>query len=613
MDSVSIMRGSELFWEIKLLNDSQQSKTIMGDNVVNIHFLNSNYIKFAILDYCMIFGERYLLKELPVVKKTASNYFEYNLKLMAEGHNLGNAQYLFLGTDNSLKESEFYLMGNASTFVDLMIANISRVDTGWVKGEVIATDYKNLSFKNESCYDVLVRLAQEFDTEFLIEGKTIHLAKRSRDTGYTYQVGYNLGLKEITRVNIDSTKIVTRLYAYGAEKNLPVGYLPLGSRRLHLPPAFVSTNPCLVSDLTWTYTPVGRLIGVYDLTIEWSRPLSSDVTSVEVRWGIGFTQSLTVSPDGPATIFRVFLGLVFKVISHGGACEAQETPEFTALVNQPVPQLPSTERVYIQKNVSLYGLIEGTIDFDDIYPHRTGTVTGVDASDPFKFVDAGIDFDLNAFRLPGLTAQVTFLTGQLSGYTLDISTYDDSTKTIVVLKNKNETLLEIPGPVFKPAIGDQYVITNIQLPDSYIQAAQAMLLEAAQKYLDTYSQPQYTIQAVMDTKFMKNYVRQVFIGDTVWIKDDQMELDRKIRITQVIRNLVEEYQFQITLTDVLPELKVASITNRIGKNARNTQVLSKFTFSRDVNNGYLILPSAPPGSFVQVVVDSVTGRIYRSP
>jgi len=612
------MRGADVFWEVKLSNDSQQAKTIMGDNVLSIHFLNPNYISFAILDYCTVFGERYKLRELPVVKKTGSNHFEYTLKMMAEGHDLANAQYLFLGPDNLLKESEFSLTGNADTFVDLIISNISRIDTGWIKGEVIATDYKNLSFKNESCYDALVRLAEEFDTEFRIEGKTIHLAKRSNDTGYTYQVGYNLGLKEINRVNIDSTKIVTRLYAYGSEKNLPTDYQPLGSRRLHLPPAIVTLNSCLPSDITWTFETSGRsgVFGFYDLRIEWTAPDDPDVTSVEVQYTYpltGATGSITVLPEGPAIIPRAVFGVTFTIISHGGACEGVTSPTFEARANQPFPQLPAAQRVYVQKNISFFGIIEGTIDFDDIYPHRTGTVTGVDASDPFKFVDTGIDFDLNAFLLPGLTAQVTFMTGQLAGYTLDISTYDDSTKTIVVLKNKNETLLEIPGPVFRPAIGDQYVITNIQLPTSYIEAAEQELLAAAQKYLDTYAQPQYTIQAVMDTKYMKNYLRVVAIGDMIWIKDDQMALDRKIRIIQVTRNLVEEYQFQITLADLVTTGKLASISSRVALNSRATASLGRFTFSRDITNGFLILPPSGVTGLVQVMVDPATGKAYRSP
>ena len=36
---------------------------------------------------------------------------------------------------------------------------------------------KHLSFSHEYCYDVLGRLASEFNTEWEIEGKTIHLRK----------------------------------------------------------------------------------------------------------------------------------------------------------------------------------------------------------------------------------------------------------------------------------------------------------------------------------------------------------------------------------------------------------------------------------------------------
>jgi len=352
MDIISIMRGTDPFWDINLSLDSDQSKTIMGDNIINIHFLNSNYINFKIGDYCTVFDEIYALNELPVVKKTATNNFEYTLKMQAEGFNLSKAQYLFIGTDNSLRESDFYLMGKADTFIDLVIANINRISSGWTKGEIIPTDYKNLGFKNENCYNALGRLAEEFNTEFWIDGKTIHLVKKSRDTGFTYSVYYNRGLKEITRVNVDSTRVITRLYPYGSEKNLPTDYLPLGSRRLHLPPQPLNANDCLVSDITWSLIQSGGgFLRLVNLSINWTRPQNIDVTSIEVvtgpQGGGTFPFSFTVSPDGPAVIPNVELPIDFKIISHGGSCEGQETPVFTASGTNPVPQLALEDRVYI--------------------------------------------------------------------------------------------------------------------------------------------------------------------------------------------------------------------------------------------------------------------------
>src|SRR5699024_7276162 len=55
-------------------------------------------------------------------------------------------------------------------------------------------------------------------------------------------------------------------------------------------------------------------------------------------------------------------------------------------------QLP-TGTNYIQEtaNVNNYGIIENIQIYDDIFPHRTGTVTGV--TDEFTFTDSSMDFD----------------------------------------------------------------------------------------------------------------------------------------------------------------------------------------------------------------------------
>jgi hypothetical protein len=613
MDTLIIYRGTDPFWTIKLENDSNQSKIAMGENVINIHFFLSVHVPFNIGDWCTVFGEVYKLNELPILKKTASNLFEYTLKLQHEGFDLSKAQYFFFGPDNTLIESEFTLHGNAETFIDLLIQNINRVSSGWSKGSVVSSAYKTLTFSKENCYNVLGRLAEEFGTEYWIEGKAINLIKKARDTGLTLQVGYNRGLYEINRVNIDSTRVITRIYPYGSDKNLPSTYT---GTRLHLPPKPSHGNDCLISDITWFYK-IKTVLSLNILQINWRPPADSGVTSIEMVSGnVGagvFPNSVTFPVNGPAFI-SVLSNYSFdaKFISRGGACDGQETSVVTITGESFQPVFPFVPVIYLDKNVDLYRVIEDVVYFDDIYPHRTGIVTSIDAADPFKIIDTAIDFDLNSYFLPGLTAKITFNTGQLAGFTFDISSYNNTTKTIVFLQNKNEPSLIVPSSLIKAGIGDEYVITDIRMPDAYIEAAEAQLLFRAQEVLRTYSEPQYTIQAVPDTIYMKNYGRELFVGDTVWIKDDQLQIDRKIRITQVIRNLIEPYEFQITLSDVVTVGRMDSISSSISTNQRDVSQLGTTVQTRDVFNGQMVLPASPGGAgFENVIVEISTNKLYR--
>ena len=82
---------------------------------------------------------------------------------------------------------------------------------------------------------------------------------------------------------------------------------------------------------------------------------------------------------------------------------------------------------YLDNNTGLYGIKEGEIIFEDIYPQRTGTVSGVD-SNLLLFEDDALDFDINSVKIEGERARVIFKTGNLAGLGFDIAQYDNTAK-----------------------------------------------------------------------------------------------------------------------------------------------------------------------------------------
>jgi hypothetical protein len=520
MQTVDILRDDELFVTIKPDDNSVQKKVIMGENSVTIQFSDSRFIDFKINDYCFIFGERYILTAAPTSTKLSKYKFNYTLTFNSEGYLISRIQYMFLGDDNTLKESDFSLMGTARDFMNLLMQNIAREQTGWILGEVEDSIYKNMTFKTENCFNALGRIATEFGTEFWIEGKMIHLAKRYKDTGYTFRHGQDLGLKEITPQPINGGGVVTRLYAYGSEKNLPGAYRNF-SRRLKLP----------------------------------------------------------------------------------------------------------TGTDFLEKNVDKYGVIEFTKIFEDIFPNRTGTVTGINGLDPFVFSDLNMDFDLNAYLLGGLTAKITFNTGQLSGYTFDIRSYNNSIKEFRILTSKDEKTLSIPDESIRPAIGDKYVLVDIALPQSYIDAAESKLKTEAQKVIDLISEPQINYAITFDPIYLKRKKIVPAIGNLIWITDYHYQLDRRIRITSTTRNIVKENEISVDVADQLSAGKIDTIISTGSSNSREIDNLS-----REINNnptlkenraigdfqilqGTLVIDGMPTTAsmtgFSDLVIENATGKIYR--
>ncbi|SEV88971.1 Prophage endopeptidase tail [Chitinophaga sp. YR573] len=449
---------------IKPDSNSNQSKAVMGDNVINLQFDLSTYILFRIGDWCEVYGEKYYINKLPVIKKQSKYFYEYNLTMQAAYYDLAKVQYMFLNEDNELQEGDFSLMGNPSSFIDLLIQNANRIGSGWLKGEVIVADYVNMSFQAESCLEVLSRLATQFNTEYKIEGKTIHLAKKQKDTGYTFRIGKDRGLYDITRSNLDSSNVITRLYAFGSDKNLPPDYRNY-STRLKLP--------------------------------------------------------------------------------------------------------VSVGEIYLEKNTALYGTIEHTEIFDTIYPHRTGKVTAVDATNFYRFKDLTIDFNVNDYLLPGVSAKVTFNTGQLAGYTFDIQKFDNSTKEFTVLKNKNEKSIDVPSVDFRPAIADLYVLVDIQMPESYVTAAEEELRIKAQAWLDANSDPLLTYALTVDPVYMRKRRITPDIGNMVYIMDTELEVSRQIRITSFTRSFEDMYSYQFVLSDTVSSNPIADLYSGQGATGRD--------------------------------------------
>lgn len=196
--------------------------------------------------------------------------------------------------------------------------------------------------------------------------------------------------------------------------------------------------------------------------------------------------------------------------------------------------------------------IERPVTFDDIKPERTGTITAV--GDKYTFTDASIDFDINAQLMPGISAKVKFQTGQCAGYQFEIAKggYNHAAKTITIIKNDAETDLEMPSDILKPAIGDEYILIDIIMPDSYRADAEARLLAKGQEYFNDNAPPKLTYTVPPDYFFFERNDIQLNLGDYIHMTDTDIDIDKDIRITSLTRDLHNEYKYtSLILSDVV--------------------------------------------------------------
>lgn len=229
---------------------------------------------------------------------------------------------------------------------------------------------------------------------------------------------------------------------------------------------------------------------------------------------------------------------------------------------------------YIEKNVDQYGVIEQTIIFDgsnglpEIYPHRTGTVsavdTFVDADTTLTFEDLAIDFDVNPYLIPGVVAQITFNTGLLSGQTFDISSFDNGTKKFTINKNTSNSSFIVPSELYLPVVGDTYVVTQIDQPQSYIDDAEQQLMAAGQSYMLIHSLPPLVYSGDCNPFWFKSNNPKFDITDRVQVLDLDMGINTSKRIISYTRNFINIFQITFELSDtVKPKSNIVKLLNRL--------------------------------------------------
>ena len=244
--------------------------------------------------------------------------------------------------------------------------------------------------------------------------------------------------------------------------------------------------------------------------------------------------------------------------------------------------------------IAAYGIWESSKDFDDIYPHRTGVISSLGAT-VFEFIDSSMDFDLNEknvdgttkYLMAGTSAKIHFNTGNLAGYEFEVTAYDHATKKFTIISQTDQNDYIFPSlttAAFQFGVGDEYIISDIYMPQSYIDTAEAELAVKGAAYLARYSQPLVQYGLTIDSNFLKNQVGAgsssniVWVGDFIPIKDTDLEVDKTIRVKGFTRDLMLDYAYQLTIADL--SVTVSTI-NRVISGMNTVDKVIKINDLRD--------------------------------
>lgn len=261
--------------------------------------------------------------------------------------------------------------------------------------------------------------------------------------------------------------------------------------------------------------------------------------------------------------------------------------------------------------IAKYGIREGVITYDDIYPSITGMKNSAgQAIDEIKSVDAitsetqptftvqlyDLGFDLNE-SLTTDEAQLSMKSGALQGYAFTITKIvkaSDGSYTFTLGRNTLEEAdtdnFTVPNKDWNMKAGDKFVLLNILMPQEYIRAAENRLLERAKEYLAKYSSTNYSYNIGVDEIFMArnaNFYNEIMEGKRLTVNDPEMGIDHENVIIQSLS--IKEGEgliptFEVTLNNEPSASTLERIQGQISE--IETSVNNKFSSQSELSKQY---------------------------
>ena len=480
---------------------AQQSRSLMADDTVTLEVVSTFLIDFEKGDKIKIDSDWYTIRT--TVDRTKNSEDQYNYSITLYGCIYDLMKVMFRDTDVNGRSTSltFDLTYSIKDFVKVIIYNMNRDYPGeWVfdDKDCPETEPKTVSFSCQNCLQTLQNECKDFDVDFQIT--------TDKDGIHHIKIG-----------------------KFGSVVTPPNGE---------------------------KYFQWGRGHGLFTLV----EGKVDDKAIITRMYGEGGTNNIpTAYRDYSERLQLPYPQRLNKhdhKLSDGTVVKAK-----TMQIGCTDDNKRYIEDAALSKKI---GVEEDAIQNDDIYPRRTGKVTAL-GDDVYTFMDDTMDFDLKAsnsngttYLIDGTSAKITFITGRLAGREFELHDYDHSSKKFILKPYKDARGLVFPTSnttAFQIIEGDQYKITDIIMPDSYIEDAEEDLwFYVYDKFLQAkQARAQYAL-TFSRSYFIENMPKDsdscLFTpGDYVPIKDERFNLEKNIRIQKVERNLLLRHDYTLTISD----------------------------------------------------------------
>ena len=279
-------------------------------------------------------------------------------------------------------------------------------------------------------------------------------------------------------------------------------------------------------------------------------------------------------------------------------------PASMYLPNLMLPGFETTGIDYLDAdNIAEYGIREGSVVYEDIYPSIVGTTNSKgqridriqsaesitdDTASEFWITTYDLEFEkpLGDYIVTGGIPTIYIRTGQLQGYSFEINTskieeQEDGGYKLYLSRNTDNGFT-VPNKDVNLAAGTEFVFLGIAMPKSYIEAAEDRLLARAEEYLAKYSQTNYGYEIGLDEIFA---ARNPSIYDTLYE-------GKKLRVVDADLGIDEEITIQsLSITEEDGSIPVYRITlnNEVSASTLNRIQGQVSQLESTVTNGFTLL------------------------
>lgn len=482
---ISIIRPDREPLVLAVDDSSYRRREIMGEDELVLNFSLAVYEEIPAGSTVTFEGDTYTLFQSCRVDKRGSRNFEYQATFNADYAYL--RKYMFYNWVD--KRLSFDLTARPWEHIQMIVDNLNdRLQGGdmpWRLGEgCIESAEKLISYSCNNCMEALQAVADTFETEWEVKGRTIFLRKveYNADSPLELSYGRGKGLRAgIQRTAYNDETPAARVYIQGGERNIFLS--EYGSRELKFPKSS----------------------------------------------GIGYDGEKYEDEDGydnAKAVRYVTDDLGQSVAREGGPVNGGDDValDLTHIYPSHTCEVESVE--YLYKSETYCSIDELVAAYPELADENAEGWDNVQV-DVIVKEDAYLpDYSASELQVPGETRQVVFQSGNLASREFDINDYKHEERRFKLVSEWVDGFRMPAGPVYHPSAGNAFIVVGVSLPAEYVSEAEDKALREAVKYLYEHETQKVTINAEIDpiqaARMWDSWSPKIILGGFVRLTDDDL-------------------------------------------------------------------------------------------